>query len=345
MGEDSWPPGSALGLVPGRGGSNRARGDPDGGRRARGIAVDAQRRAEARLEDLLAQDRLRRSRRHDPPAVEEEDPLGELGGEVEVVEDGHPGEAGAIRGEEPVEDLDLVGDVEVGGGLVEEEELGLLRERLGEEDPLALPRGEGRDVPLGEGERARRLERALDGPRVLRLLPIEPPAVGKPADRDELPDAEGEGALRLRREEGHPPGEPARGHRREVVPLEEDPPPPKAQHPRQGAQERRLPRPVRAHDREPLAAADLEGHAPEDLHAVVAGADRARFEDRRHARRGVRRRSTHRKKGAPKSAVMTPTGNSEGRAAVRATVSTITRNPAPAIALAGRSIRWSGPTI
>src|SRR5262249_15741534 len=57
------------------------------------------------------------------------------------------------------------------------------------------------------------------------------------------------------------------------------------------------------------------------------------------------RTSNHRKNGPPNMAVMTPTGISIGANSVRAARSHTTRNAAPNSADAGRTRRWSTPTI
>jgi len=73
------------------------------------------------------------------------------GGLVEVVEHEHDGALVAlVEVDEQVEDVDLVGEVEVGGGLVEQHEVGALGECHGDPDALALPAGEFVDGSFGE---------------------------------------------------------------------------------------------------------------------------------------------------------------------------------------------------
>lgn len=75
--------------------------------------------------------------------VEEEEVVGEGGGEVEVVAGGEDGKV-ALAGEaaEELPQAGLVVEVEEGAGLVEEEGLGFLGEGAAEEDALALTAGE-----------------------------------------------------------------------------------------------------------------------------------------------------------------------------------------------------------
>ncbi len=63
------------------------------------------------------------------------------------------------------------------------------------------------------------------------------------------------------------------------------------------------------------------------------------------ALRHCRRTKSQRKNGPPVSAVITPTGSSNGAMMVRATTSHPTRNAAPRHAEAGITTRWSAPTI
>ena len=56
----------------------------------------------------------------------------------------------AVEVGEQVQHLDLVGDVEVGGRLVEQQQVGLLGQRHRDPDPLALPAGEFVDRPVGQ---------------------------------------------------------------------------------------------------------------------------------------------------------------------------------------------------
>src|SRR5262249_58403077 len=86
-------------------------------------------------------------------AVEEDDAVGEAGGEVEVVGDrDRAGAAAAGLVFQDVEDGERVRRVERGGRLVEEDEVGRLAERLGEERAPALAAGQGVEAPVLERE-------------------------------------------------------------------------------------------------------------------------------------------------------------------------------------------------
>ena len=82
--------------------------------------------------------------------------VGDGGGLVEVVQHDADGDA-VVVGEvaHQVEDLDLVAQVEVGRGLVEQQHAGVLREAGRQPDPLQLAAGQLVDAALGHRRRRR----------------------------------------------------------------------------------------------------------------------------------------------------------------------------------------------
>ena len=106
---------------------------------------------------------------------------------VEVVGDDEHGHlALGPDGLEQLDDLALVAHVEVGEGLVEQEQVGLRDEGLGDGDALLLAAGEGRHALVGEGEGPDRLEGVLDASPVVGAGPADaPPAAGE-AEADEV---------------------------------------------------------------------------------------------------------------------------------------------------------------
>ncbi len=97
----------------------------------------------------------------DPPRVQQDDPVGDGGGLVEVVQDGADGGAVLVRQvPDEVEEFDLVPEVEVGGRLVEEQQPGVLGEAAREPHPLELASGEVLGAPFGQVGEARQGQRA-----------------------------------------------------------------------------------------------------------------------------------------------------------------------------------------
>jgi hypothetical protein len=162
-----------------RGGPVAADGD-DERCAGEGVGHDAAAQAEDVLDDRLGEDLGRCAGGDDPSSLERDEVVGVAGRQVEVVQDGDDGRAaGAVEVDEQVEHLDLVGDVEVGGRLVEQEHVGVLRERHGDPDPLALAARQLVDPSSGELEAARHLEGAGDGALVVRGPRAEPALVGE----------------------------------------------------------------------------------------------------------------------------------------------------------------------
>src|SRR6185295_18375223 len=113
--------------------------------------------------------------------------------------------------------------------------------------------------------------------------------------------------------------------------------------PQQRTEQRRLAaavRPEQAHD---LARGKREAYIAADRMIRIAVAERDAFQSRGHCQLRRERTSCHRNSGVPTNAVSTPSGTSM-RAAVRASVSTSSRNAAPSTADTGNSRPKSGPT-
>ena len=100
--------------------------------------------------------------------IELEDPLRDVVEEVAVVGDGHDG--ARILREEAFEPLDRLG-IEMVGGLVEEQQVGMLQEQPGERDPALLAARERRDVGV-VGRTPKRVHRDVD-------VPFQVPRVGR----------------------------------------------------------------------------------------------------------------------------------------------------------------------
>ena len=112
---------------------------------------------------------------HDPSALHGDDVVRVPRGEVEVVQhDRHGGAALAVEVRDEVQDFHLVGEVQVGGGLIQQQHFGFLGQ--GHRDPhaLPLPAGEFVDVPPGEFQRFGGGQRVLHRALVLRRAACRP---------------------------------------------------------------------------------------------------------------------------------------------------------------------------
>lgn len=148
---------------------------------------------------------------------------------VRSVHDGHP--AGALLGEYG-RDLLLRLRVEPRRGLVEQQQVRLLREPLGQEDALALTAGEGAEPAAGQVGDAEAVHAAFDDGTVLAGEPAPSAPVRPPPHRHGLPHRDGQRVRHLAAlddQSGALLMEPAHRPRRERVSAGED------------AEERRLP--------------------------------------------------------------------------------------------------------
>ena len=174
----------------------------------------------------------------------------------------------AVQAFDEVEHVDLVGEVEIGGRLVEQEHVGALGQR--HRDPRALPLAAGELIegPGGELGDARPRERLVDGRLVVRRpLPV-PRLVRVPAAGDEVGDRQALGCgRRLRQHAEHLRDLAGRGAV-DAPAVEQHVAAAGGEQPAQGPQERRLAAAVRADHRGDAAVEDVEVEAVD--HDVVA---------------------------------------------------------------------------
>ena len=120
-------------------------------------------------------------------AVHEADRVAVGGGQVQVVEGGDDRDA------EPMHQLhqsELGMDIEVVGGLVEDEHPALLGERAGDEDSLLLPSAEGGEESMGELGHLHPRQPVGDDPCILGRVTFEHPLVRGPPHGHDFGDAQ-----------------------------------------------------------------------------------------------------------------------------------------------------------
>ncbi len=151
---------------------------------------------------------------------EQVDGVAEQGGQAQVVEGGEDGDAEA--GDE-FEHFDLVADVEMVGGLVEDEMVGALGEGPGDQHPLFLATREGVEAAAGQVLAADPGDGlGGDGP-IGVVVALERALVGGAADHHHLEDGEVELDGGLLGDHGHPAGRVLGRHGQQVGPVEQDP--------------------------------------------------------------------------------------------------------------------------
>jgi len=144
--------------------------------------------------------------RDDSAPGHQDDPLGELTGDVQVV---HRTEHRQLPlAAEPVDqfhDLLLGADIEACGRLVEEKNRCVLSEGAGNYHPLQLPAGEGGNVPIGETFEIEGIQHLPDQEQIVLGLRCHRASVGRPAEEHIVDDAHPFGERRMLRDDRHHP--------------------------------------------------------------------------------------------------------------------------------------------
>ncbi len=213
--------------------------------------------------------------RDDPPRVQQQDPVGDGGRLVEVVQDGSDGDPVVVRQvPHEVEEFDLVAQVEVVRRLVEQEHARLLGEAAGEPDALELAAGQVFGAPFGEVRDAGHGEGTVDRGPAARVGPAPAAPVRVATEFDDVPHGQSAGRGAALGEQRDVPGELA-GAQGQAVGLAVDdkgggPGPLEA---RERAQQRRLPAAVRTDQHGHLARAQRHRGVVDDVDAFVRHGD------------------------------------------------------------------------
>ena len=143
--------------------------------------------AEDLADDVLGDDLGGRSLGDAPRRRHRDEVVGVPRGQVEVVQHHHDGGAAAgVEVGEQVEHLDLVGEVEVRRGLVEQQQVGALGEGHRDPDPLPLAAGQLVDDPVGQVGGVGQRQRLGHGVLVGGAPAPEGALVGVPAAADQV---------------------------------------------------------------------------------------------------------------------------------------------------------------
>ncbi len=131
-------------------------------------------------------------------------------------------EDGDAESRDQLQNLDLIADVEVVGGLVEDEVVGALGQRPGDQHPLFLAPRQGVEAALGEMLTADPFDGLGHDAPVLVVVPVEGPLVRGAADHDHLEDGEVELGRGLLGDDGHATGGVPGAKGQQVGAVEED---------------------------------------------------------------------------------------------------------------------------
>ena len=193
-------------------------------------------------------------------------------GLVEVVEHRHDGGAQlGVQVPAQLEEVHLVGQVQVGGRLVEQEDVGALGQGHRHPHPLTLPAGECGHVPVGQANDVGALHGLGDG-RVVVGRPLTQERLIRVAPaRHQLVDGDpgrGDGGLG---QHAHSPGQLLGGQGGGVAAVEDHLPGARGEDPTHGAQQRGLPAGIRAHDHRHRARGDGRAQVLDDRMAGMVG--------------------------------------------------------------------------
>ena len=206
----------------------------------------------------------------DPPAPHRHQMVGEAARLVEVVE--HRDDRPALvpqPGEQP-QQLVLVGQVEEGGGLVEQQVGGLLGQHHGDPHPLALAAGQLLDAPVGQFGDAGGRHRLDHGPLVRRGPGGQQRLVRVAAAGHQLPHQRVLGRRQPLREEAELAGGRLGAQGVQVLAVPPDGPGVRGKEPDEGLEQGRLAAGVGAHYGGERAVGYLQTEARGD-HPVAVG--------------------------------------------------------------------------
>ena len=117
----------------------------------------------------------------DAPVLEHVDVGAVHQSEIQVVERRQDPHAHGLH---HIHDLDLIFDVQVVCGFVQNEHLHLLGQGPGQDDPLLFPAGKGDEAPVPEIQHVHPAQSVLRDTVVLLRIPVEGPLMGGPAHED-----------------------------------------------------------------------------------------------------------------------------------------------------------------
>ena len=123
----------------------------------------------------------------DPAVAHDDRPVDQRRHLAELVGDQHDGAAAVLELAQRVGERLLVGQVDAGRRLVEEEQVGRADQGPGDERPLLLPAGELGDPGLGLPGQADHADRVVDRCPVVAGERTQQPTAGERAGGDDLP--------------------------------------------------------------------------------------------------------------------------------------------------------------
>ena len=213
-----------------------------------------------------------RSHGEDTAGGHQHQPIAVLCGLVEIVQGGERADI-ALPGQilHALHQFHLMGGIEVGGRLVQEQQRGLLHQCARHQHPAMFAAGKAGDGPVGEREQIG-LRQHLPHQREIGLGIAEPaPAMRIPAHEHDLAHGEIEGGRFLLRHKGDLAGQVQSAHAPDRLAIKQNPPLARRQGQRQDTQQRGFAAPVRPDQSDKFAGVEGDRDIGQNLFGAVTG--------------------------------------------------------------------------
>ena len=185
--------------------------------------------------------------RQHPASAHDDEAVAQGRSKVQIVRGEHHRHlAVVVEAREQRGDFELIAKIERRGRLVEQQELGRLRKRAGDDDALFFAAAEGHVIALGERRRAGGFERLAGNLEVRRALQLKRTEMRIPAHQHHLHHAELEGGMRFLRHDCDVARQFAPRHRSQRPVAEHHAAALRPQHAAEQLQQRRLAAAVRS---------------------------------------------------------------------------------------------------
>ena len=145
------------------------------------------------------QDLLTRAGRDEVALIKQHQSVACSSCQVEVMEHDH---GGGVNGFDEVEQGELMADVEVIGGLVEQQMAGLLGDGSGDENPLTFPAGQLGDKSIRETCQVRSRQGIVDDVTIGRIPVSHEGSVGESSQGDGVANRQRQGLIGNLRDDG-----------------------------------------------------------------------------------------------------------------------------------------------
>ncbi|SDL15547.1 hypothetical protein SAMN04488074_109145 [Lentzea albidocapillata subsp. violacea] len=239
----------------------------------------------------LSQNLNRRPLRHDPPIPHGHDVVRIPSSQVQVMQhhDNRPPH-GNMQLLHQIQHINLMSKIQIGGRLVQQQQISPLSKSHGDPSPLPLPPGQLVNSPLSQIQNPGHSQRGINSSSVIRRpLPI-PGLMRMPPPSHQISHSQPLRSRRSLRQHPQNPGNIPSGHRIDLPAVQQHRTGPSRQQPPQRLQQSRLATPVGPDHRGNRATDDRQIERVDDLPFPVAHAQRRSLKTHTHTRASRRLR-------------------------------------------------------